>query len=221
MTRDQEEQSPTAHGDPMGTPAADERVLWKGRPNLALLSRNAFHTRSVGLYFCALIIISLVFGNIDAAIVCSALAIAAIGILHFLAWLSVRSTLYILTDTRLIMRIGIAMEARINMPLKHVQSADLKMRDKTHGDISLTLGGDRLLGYLLLWPHARPWRFARPEPMLRAVPDAQRVASLLAQACSEHTAIERNLTEINVGDADADSNAGEDVSDKGLKGAPA
>ena len=31
-----------------------------------------------------------------------------------------------------------------------------------------------------LWPHARPWRLQQPEPMLRAVPDAARVAAILA-----------------------------------------
>lgn len=200
MAREADElNGPSADGDPMGTPAFDETVLWKGRPDLALLSRTAFHTRTVGFYFAALIAISVAFGDLNAAIVCSALAIAAIGILHGLAWLSVRSTLYILTDTRLIMRIGMALETRVNVPLKHVQSANLRMRGGDHGDIALELGGERLLGYLLLWPHARPWRLARPEPMLRSVPDAERVAKLLADACAAHAPIERSLTKINVG----------------------
>ena len=46
---------PKAFGDPMGTPAADEKVLWRGRPELSLLARTAFHTRSVGFYFLLLI----------------------------------------------------------------------------------------------------------------------------------------------------------------------
>ena len=41
--------------------------------------------------------------------------------------------------------------------------------------------GDKV-AYLLLWPHARPWRLSKPEPMLRAVPDAARVAAILARA---------------------------------------
>ncbi|MGA2129178.1 MAG: PH domain-containing protein, partial [Xanthobacteraceae bacterium] len=35
---------------------------------------------------------------------------------------------------------------------------------------------------LVLWPHVRPWHVARPQPMLRAVPDALRVAETLARA---------------------------------------
>lgn len=184
---------PTAHGDPMGTPVVDEQVLWKGRPSLALLSRTAFHTRSVGIYFAALIAISVVTGNTNVAILCAVLGVAAVAILYGLAWLSVRTTLYILTDTRLIMRIGMAIEARINIPLKHVTSANLKPRGGNHGDIALQVGGERLLGYWLLWPHARPWRFARPEPMLRAIPDAENVARMLAEAAAKHVPIEQQL----------------------------
>ncbi len=190
-----QEAGPTAHGDPMGTPAADEKVLWKGRPELSHLSRTAFHTRSVGIYFAILIAVSVIMGNVNTAIVCAVLGVAAVGILHALAWLSVRTTMYILTDTRLIMRIGMALETRINVPLKHVISADMKARGKSHGDISLEVGGERLLGYMLLWPHARPWRLNQPQPMLRAVPEAQKVAALLADACAAHVAIERSTSQ--------------------------
>lgn len=189
-------EGPTAHGDPMGTPAADEKVLWKGRPDRATLARTAFHTRTVGLYFLVLIAASVVYGNVNAAVVCTVLGLAALAILHVLAWHSVRTTLYILTDTRLIMRIGMALETRINVPLKHVTAADLRMRGSDHGDIALKLGGERLLGYALMWPHARPWRWAMPEPMLRAIPEAEKVAALLADACAHHAPVKTNLTQI-------------------------
>lgn len=183
--------APKAFGDPMGTPAADEQVLWKGRPDVSALARTAFHTRSVGIYFLALVGLSAFYGKVNAAVVCTVLGLAAIGILHALAWLSVRTTMYILTDQRLIMRIGMAIETRINVPLKHVLAADLRMRGKDHGDIVLRLGGERLLGYALLWPHVRPWRFGKPEPMLRALRDPQMVAELLAKACAKQAPIER------------------------------
>ena len=192
-----EEAGPAANGDPMGTPQAEEKVLWKGRPDLAVLARTAFHTRTVGLYFAALVVISVALGNMGTALVCAVLGVLAVAILYGLAWLSARTTLYILTDARLIMRIGMALETRVNLPLKHVKSANLRARGKTHGDIALLLAGERLLGYALLWPHARPWRFAQPEPMLRAVPEAEKVASILAEACAMHVPIEQNLTQIN------------------------
>jgi len=60
-----------------------------------------------------------------------------------------------------------------------------------------------MLGYMLLWPHARPWRFARPQPMLRSVPDAQAVAAMLAEACSHYAPIERSLTKVKEAKAPA------------------
>ncbi len=213
-----EEAGPAAHGDPMGTPQAEEQVLWKGRPDVAVLARTAFHTRTVGLYFAALVVISMALGNMGTAMVCAVLGVLAVAILYGLAWLSARTTLYILTDARLIMRIGMAIETRVNLPLKHVQSADLRARGDTHGDIALQLGGERLLGYILLWPHARAWRFAKPEPMLRSVPEAEKLAGLLAEACAKHAPIEQNLIQINEAPAaSADSGLGSDE----LRGATA
>jgi len=182
---------PSADGDPMGTPTSSEKVLWQGKPDHRTLARTAFHTRSVGIYFVALVALSLYLGNYNAALVCSVLGVMAVAILHSIAWFSARTTLYILTDTRLIMRIGMAIESRINVPLRHVQSAALKSRGNDHGDIVLKLGGERLLGYMLLWPHVRPWQINRPEPMLRAVPQAQHVAELLADACAAIVPIAR------------------------------
>lgn len=191
-----EDDGPKAFGDRMGTPAPDEKVLWKGRPALGLLARSAFHTRTLGLYFVALIAIALMIGNTTAAIVSAVLGVVLIGLLYLLAWLSARSTLYILTDVRLIMRIGMAIETRINIPLKQVKAAHFCPRGDDHGDIALELNGDRLLGTLLLWPHVRPWHYAHPQPMLRAVPDAAALAQMIAEARAQYGAIDRNLTEI-------------------------
>ncbi|MBA4042941.1 MAG: photosynthetic complex assembly protein [Erythrobacter sp.] len=191
-----EADGPKAFGDKMGTPAADEKVLWKGRPTLSLLARSAFHTHKLAFYFAVLIAIALASGRSEAAVVAAVLGTALLAILYLLAWLSARSTLYILTDERLIMRIGMAIETRINIPLKQIKSAHLRPRGKDHGDIAFELNGDRILGTVLLWPHVRPWHYAHPQPMLRAVPEAQALAQLIAETRGQFGAIERNLTEI-------------------------
>ncbi len=211
---------PSADGDPMGTPAEDEKVLWKGRPDTAVLARSAFHTRKVAVYFAALIALSLGFGNPSSAAVCAVLGVLALLVLQGIAWLSARSTLYILTDTRLIMRIGMAIETRINVPLKHIRSADLKLRGKGYGDIALDLNGDRMLGYVLMWPHVRPWKFAMPQPMLRAVPDAEALAGKLAKACAAHVPIEHQAEKQVNGPARRPAKSA-DLPERGLEGAPA
>jgi len=191
-----ENDGPKAFGDRMGTPQPDETVLWKGRPQVALLARTAFHTRTLGLYMGGLAVAALVMGRTDAALVAAGLGSALIALLYGLAWASARSTLYILTDTRMIMRIGMAIETRINLPLKQVTAAHLRMRGKDQGDIAFELSGDRLLGNLLLWPHVRPWHYAKPQPMLRAVPDAAHVARMIAETRARFGAIDRHSSEV-------------------------
>ncbi len=192
-----ENDGPKAFGDRMGTPAPDEKVLWKGRPQLGLLARTAFHAHKAGLYMAALSVVALALGRTDAAIVAAVLGVVVTALLYLLAWASARSTLYILTDARLIMRIGVAIETRVNVPLKQVTAAHLALRGKDgHGDIAFELAGERLLGTLLLWPHVRPWHYAMPQPMLRAVPDAAALAQTIAEVRARFGAIERNLSEI-------------------------
>ena len=229
-----ENDGPKAFGDKMGTPAPDERVLWKGRPATGLLARTAFHSRKAVLYMAALVVTALVLGKPDAAIVAAVLGTALAAILYTLAWASARSTLYILTDERLIMRIGIAIETRINIPLKQITAAHLALTRKDgHGDLAFELAGERLLGTVLLWPHVRPWHYAMPQPMLRAVPDAAALAQTIAEARARFGAIERNLSEIKEASAPGvqqgtqpGSNPGRLApvlgrSDQGFEGAPA
>jgi uncharacterized membrane protein len=232
-----ENDGPKAFGDRMGTPAPEEKVLWKGRPSFGVLAQSAFHTRTLGLYFVALIVIALMIGNTNAAIVAAVLGTALLGLLYLLAWLSARSTLYILTDARLIMRIGIAIEKRINIPLKQVKAAHFRARGKGLGDIALELNGERLLGTLILWPHVRPGHYNHPQPMLRAVPDAAILAQMIAEARARYGAIERNLTESKDAPAATEQSFGElgvrpiaqavrvipvqRRADQGLEGAPA
>lgn len=229
-----ENDGPKAFGDRMGTPQPDERVLWKGRPQRGLLARTAFHSRSASAYMAALVVIALVTGRNDAAIVAALLGVALAAILHILAWASARSTLYILTDQRLIMRIGIAIETRVNIPLKQITAANLAVLTKDgHGDIAFELAGERLLTTLLLWPHVRPFRYARPEPMLRAVPDAAALAQMVAEARARFGAIERNLSEIKEAAPASGQTAGQGTAvpprlapairrgEPGLEGAPA
>ena len=50
------------------------------------------------------------------------------------------------------------------------------------GNIALQTKGDSKFSYLVLWPHIRSWKISKPEPTLRALPDVQSVAQILAKA---------------------------------------
>jgi Bacterial PH domain len=173
---------------------ADEHILWQGAPDFRALALQVFHLRKVAIYFTVLIALRLSSLLADGASALEALrgmvlplGLAALGLvaLASLAWLTARTTVYTLTNRRVVMRIGIVLTLALNVPLRIVTSAGLRRQGKRGGDIVMQLSGDDHMAWLHLWPHVRPWRVKRPEPMLRALPDAAHVAQLLAQAWSD------------------------------------
>lgn len=160
-----------------------ERILWQGSPEWRALARTAFHTRLIAAYFAILTLIALVGGSTVGVGMTAALGVVGVALLHLLAWGSARTTIYTLTNRRIVLRIGMAVPKCINLPLGMVASVDLSERADGTGDLPLALLGAPRLGYLALWPHARPLRISKPQPMLRAVPDARTVAALVARTC--------------------------------------
>ncbi len=168
-----------------------ERLLWQGAPDWLALARQAFHIRGLAIYFGA--IVACCFGSAalggkplaEAALSAAELAGVALVPVAFLAayaWAVNRATVYTITNRRVVIQLGLALPMTINLPFGKIEAASLKGRENGFGDISLLLNAKDKIAYLVLWPHARPWRLARPEPMLRAVPDAGRVGQLLARA---------------------------------------
>jgi len=170
---------------------AGERLLWQGAPDWRRMALNVFHIRGLALYFGAIIAYCLVAAAMDgmplqdAALSTAKLAGTAllpIGFLTAYAWAVGRSTTYMITDQRVVMQFGLALPMTINLPFRKIEGAELKLRANGFGDISLLLNSADKLAYLVLWPHARPWRLGRAEPAFRAIPDVGRVGQLLARA---------------------------------------
>lgn len=176
------------HGLPELLPPG-EHMLWQGAPDWRALAVQAFHVRKVALYFGALIVwrFAAVHGDMGTMAALKSIAwavpLAATGLalLAGLAWMTARTTVYTLTERRLVMRIGIVLTVTFNLPLARVASAALRQRGGT-GDITLSLSGRERIAWLHLWPHARPWVLSQPQPMLRALPDAAIVARALSVA---------------------------------------
>jgi hypothetical protein len=176
----------------------DEKLLWQGSPDWRMLARRAFHVRKLTLYFAAMVLMRAGFvfndtASVPAALRSSlgplALAVIALGLVLLMARLSARSTVYTLTDKRVVMRIGIVLTLTFNIPYRRIASAGLHLDARSTGDLPLTLLPPDHIAYLHLWPHARPWHLARPEPMLRSLPEATLVARLLTQAWSRATGL--------------------------------
>ena len=160
-----------------------ERILWQGSPEWRALARTAFRTRLIAAYFAVLAVIAAAFGSVTGIVMTVTLGVVAVALLHVLAWGSARTTIYTLTNRRIVMRVGMAVPKCVNLPLGMIASVDLAQRTDGTGDLPLTLLGAPRLGYLAIWPHARPFKVSRPQPMLRAVPDAATVAALVARTC--------------------------------------
>ncbi len=173
---------------------ADERILWQGTPDWKVLARRVFHVNKVALYFALMLAwrfmstledtqsITAAFASLTWLAVFFALGL---GLLLLLGWWSARTTAYTLTNKRIVMRIGIVLTVTYNLPLKRIESADLHRAGSGCQDIALTLERGTNIAWLHLWPHVRPWRLAKTQPMLRALPDAQAVSALLASAWSQ------------------------------------
>jgi hypothetical protein len=182
-------------GLPEALPAG-EQLLWQGSPDWRMLARRAFHVRKLVVYFTVLagLRLTVLLGSgagaremIVSLLWMALLGATAIGLLSLVAWLSARGTVYTITNRRVVMRIGIVLTLTFNIPFKRIVGAGLRLDANGSGDLPLTLSGEDRIAWLHLWPHARPWKLARPEPMLRSVPQAAEVASLLADAWSRST----------------------------------
>jgi membrane protein YdbS with pleckstrin-like domain len=171
-----------------------ERILWQGAPQWRVLALEAFHLRKLVLYFGLIGALRLVFLLEDEPTGLElakgmapflVLAISGLLIVWALAWLSARHTLYTLTNHRVVMRIGIVLTVTFNIPFSRVGGANLRIGPDGHGDVSLEIEAPSRIPYLQLWPHARAWHVKHPQPMLRGIPQAQRVAALLTETWSQ------------------------------------
>ncbi len=168
-----------------------ETILWQGSPDWTMVAVKVLHIRAVAIYFVlllswfALTEVSAgatwggAFTSVAAAL---PMPVAAFALFALYAYLVARSALYTITSKRVVMRIGIAVPVIINIPFGKIASADLNESSNRFGDISFTLNGDDRQSFVLLWPHVRPWRTVKPEPMFRCIPNAREVAAILAAA---------------------------------------
>ncbi len=185
------------HGLPERLPSG-ETILWQGSPQAAALGRHAFHLRKLALYFAVLLVAGLAPLLLAGASLADMLhtvrwllplAVLGLASVALLAWMTARTTVYTLTNRRMVMRLGIVLTVTFNVPLRSVASANLREHGDGSGDIALGLSGNTRIAYLQLWPSVRPWRIGRPEPMLRGVADARQVSAMLQQAWALETGL--------------------------------
>ncbi|MFN4172153.1 MAG: photosynthetic complex putative assembly protein PuhB [Pseudorhodobacter sp.] len=177
-------------------PPSGEEVLWQGRPDSLRLAREAYGLTWVAGYFGLIVGWQAMRGFAEAGMAGALafgipyllLGLVGCGIVFLLAHAQARTTVYTITSARVVLRIGAALSVSINLPFRQIESAGLDLKGNGSGTIALALSEGAKLSWLTLWPHVRPWRLARPEPALRCIPDAARVARLLAEAAETRLA---------------------------------
>jgi hypothetical protein len=159
-----------------------EVILWQGSPDWLRLARDAFKTRWIAGYFAVLLLWALFDGNATGLVMTLGVGALGVALLHLLAWLVARATIYTLTNRRIVFRFGVALQKCVNVPLVAIGSAGLHRNADGSGDIPLLLTQAHRLGYVQFWPNVRPWKLGQPEPMIRSVPDVDTVAQHVASA---------------------------------------
>ena len=171
-----------------------EHVIWLDSPDWKSFALRVFHIKALAIYFTIAIAFNILWmvanGSPTADVLVSTarlvpLSLLALVLFTLVAWLMAKSTTYAITNHRVFLRIGVALSITVTVPLKTIRSADLKLYKDGTGDLPLSLTGEDRLAYLHLWPHARPWQLKDTAPMLRAVPDAKKVAEILTNILLE------------------------------------
>ncbi len=166
-------------------------MLWQGTPTWKSLMLRLGHIRLVAAYFAALLLwsASTAFSSPEteafaaiASLRLVGLAAALLALLALFTALVAKTTIYTITNRRVVIRSGIAIPMILNIPYKTIVSAGFKAHADGTGDLVLTLDKAHKIAWLALWPHVRPWRVAHAEPMLRSIPDGAAAAQILARA---------------------------------------
>jgi hypothetical protein len=195
FVRDREHDNEPQRGLPQSLPQG-ESLLWQGSPDWRALAVHVFHVRFVAGYFALLALwrgVSLAGAQESQTVVLAGtvwmvgLGAVCLGLLLAFSVLIARTSVYSLTNKRLVLRVGVALEKAVNIPFSAIETAHLRAHSQhaaASGDLAVALKAGHRVGYVTLWPHVRPFQYDAPQPMLRGIPEAAIVARHLAEALS-------------------------------------
>jgi len=171
-------------------PPRGEVILWQGRPNWFRLTVESLNLWWVVAYFAVLttwrFITVIDVLSFERAIIMTLpfviMTLIVVLLLMLVGFIQARATVYTITNRRVAMRIGAALTVTLNIPYTQIENAAVSVGKAGCGNIALETKGASKFSYLVLWPHIRSWKISKPEPTLRAIPDVQSVAQILAKA---------------------------------------
>ena len=171
-------------------PPQGEEILWQGKPDWWALSRDSLSLGWVAGYFVFLaawrlvtVIDQMPIGQaIGAAVPFLILGAVVIGMLVLVGVTQAMTTVYTVTNRRVAMRIGAALNVTLNLPYTQIANISHKPGKGDTGTIAFEPMGDVPISYIMCWPHVRPWKMRPVQPALRCIPEAGKVARLIAQS---------------------------------------
>jgi hypothetical protein len=171
-----------------------ERLLWQGSPDARAMLRRVLHADLVVLWF---LLIGcwrlgshwLQTGEVALATLAGpVLALTlALSMLFLLAWGYAKTTVYTLTNRRVTMRFGIAVQITMNIPFSKITSADVSEHGNDIGNIAFQVEPGARMSHLILWPNVRPWYWLSPRPMLCCVGGLGKAGAILTAAVREYS----------------------------------
>ena len=190
---------PEHDGEPLpGLPEAlpaGETMLWQGRPEPAGFATRALGLRGLSLYFGGLLLLQAGIGfaqggglvQVGGGLAISAtIGLVCLGLLRLIGRAAARATIYTITDKRVVLRVGIALPMIINLPFAVIGSVARAAQPDGTEDVVLSVVKPAHVSWVALWPHVRLGSILRPQPVLRALPQAAGAAQLLARALAGH-----------------------------------
>ncbi|MEM6932854.1 MAG: photosynthetic complex putative assembly protein PuhB [Pseudomonadota bacterium] len=181
-----------------GLPAflpAGERILWQGGPNPWSLARRALLITPVMAYFALLAVwrfldaLSLgadAIGALEPIARLVPTALATLVILLLIGRWIAKTTLYTITNKRIVLRFGVALPMAINLPFEEIAEANVKRHADGSGTVVVSTVGNARLAFLHLWPNVRPWKWSPIQPALRCIDRPEDAAQALGDALMAH-----------------------------------
>lgn len=166
------------------------QMLWQGTPSWRAVVRDVMHIGWIAAYLMLLVIWDFASDRSDGlsvpdtlfgALPIFLLGLVVLGLCAGFAVACARTTTYTLTTDRLILRYGVALPATMTIPLRLIGAVAVQARADGTADIALALKPGSRVQILRLWPHVRPRRLGKSQPMLRGVPGGVAVAALVSQ----------------------------------------
>lgn len=177
-----------------GLPAplpAGETLLWQGRPEPAGLATRGLGLRGLAAYFGGLMLLQGGIGfsqgggvmEVGGGLLISAgIGLFCLALLRWIGRAAARASIYTITDKRVVLRIGIALPMIINIPFTVIGGVARAAQPDGTEDVVLDIIRPARLSWIALWPHVSLGSIFSPRPVLRALPQAEGAAQMLARA---------------------------------------